>query len=105
MNARVVPRGNHGVEPRFRAARQRKCRRARAGVDDADVLHEHPSPEAGADGFGKCFFGRKPLRESPRARERALGCLGAFGLREHTGFEPVAEPVERGLNALDIAEV
>src|SRR3546814_3189078 len=53
MDVRGVTRRGHLREPFGRSAGERERRRARGGVDDADVLHKHAALEAGADGLGE----------------------------------------------------
>jgi hypothetical protein len=99
------PAGNHLREPFGGAAGQRQRRRARRGVDDADVLHEHAALESRADGFRKGLLRGEALGIGAGTRERAPRRLGALDIGEDAIFEALAEAVERVLDALYIAEV
>src|SRR3546814_6593347 len=82
MDMRGVTRGSHLREPFGGAAGERERRRARGGVDDADVLHKHAALEAGADGLGEGFFRGEQLGGGDGAGEGAARSLGTLDVGE-----------------------
>src|SRR4051794_3555833 len=105
MYDREVARWRQCVKPCPGAAGQRQCRGARRRIDHADILHEHAALEAGADRLGESLLGGEALGERAGFGERPPIALGPFDLGEDAILESLAEPVERSLDSLDIAEV
>src|SRR5690606_1720292 len=88
-----------------RAILEPQGRRARRQVNDTDVLHVNALEETGPDRLGVGFLGGESLGIGSRARERPSCRLRALELREAARLEPLAIPVERGLDAFDAAQV
>jgi len=105
MNVHRVARRGDGVKLGLRATGQGQGRRAAGQVDHADILHEHALVESGTDRLGEGFLGGEALGVGACARHDALLGLGALDIGEHARDELVAEPVERRLYPLDIAQV
>src|SRR4051794_24322200 len=105
MYDREVARWCQCVKPCPGSAGQSEGRRARWRIDHADILHEHAALEAGADRLGKSLLGGEALGERAGLGERPAIALGTLDLREYAVLEPFAEPVERCLDAFDIAEI
>src|SRR5690606_1436076 len=67
--------------------------------------HVDALEEPRAHGLGKCLLGGEALGVCPRAGERALCRLGPLDCGEAAPLEPLSVPLERGLDALDAAQV
>ena len=102
---RGVARRGQRVKPLLGAAGERQRRLRPRQVDHADVLHEHAALEAGADRLREGLLGGEALGVGAGAGERPPLRLGALDLGEHAPLEALAEPVERSLDPLDVAQV
>src|ERR1700741_4978993 len=105
MYHREVARWRQCVKPCPGAAGQRERRRARRRIDHADILHEHPALEPGTDGLGESLLGGEAFGQLAGLGESPPMALGAFDLGEDALPEAIAETIERGLDALYVAEV
>src|SRR4051812_997811 len=92
------------LQPRQRAAGQRHGRLAAAHVHHAHVAPEHAAAQPRAERLGAGLLGSEALGVARRAGRPALGAF-LLDLGEDTLHEAVAEPLERLLDAADVAEI
>src|SRR3546814_8411714 len=79
--------------------------RAGGGVHHANVAHENTRPETGAHCLGESLLGSEAFGIGSRPSMRTPGRFGALCIGKDPRLKPLAETVERILDAFDIAEV
>src|SRR5947209_15070201 len=104
MDEGFAPRRGDFRQPLGGAAGQPHRRRAARQIDDAHVAPEHAVAQAGAERLGAGLLGGEALGVGGGALGAAVA-LGLLDPGEAASDEAGAEPIQRLLDALDVAEV